>query len=369
MKYFLKTIIMLFFIVTVVTYKDIQGLEVILFLLFLCADIYRNKYKNTWKILIVEIIFIFILYFYNNKAFILFGILLLDTIACYNKYLVFFIYMAGVYASFNLEHIIDMANYLFYITVCTSLGLLMGKLEEVTRRYNSIYDKERKYIYELEATKEKLINSSKEIVYLTEVKERNRIAREIHDSIGHSLAGILMQLQAARRVLIKDKEKARDLMDNSIENLSNSLTLIRDTVYNIKPKENLGVEYVENIINNYKFCKVDFEFSGDFNTLASNEMRIIIANIKEALTNSSKYSNAENIFIRIDINENFTRLYIKDDGVGCPNIKEGLGISGMKERIRNIGGSISISTEEGFLIVCIIPRNERGTSVFENINS
>lgn len=70
------------------------------------------------------------------------------------------------------------------------------------------------------------------------------------------------------------------------------------------------------------------------------------------------------------MNEIYTRLYIRDNGTGCVKIKEGMGLSGMRERVENMGGSFSISSEKGFMIVCVIPiESEKGSGVFENINS
>jgi signal transduction histidine kinase len=249
-------------------------------------------------------------------------------------------------------------------------GYLRGVVEDKEKTFLQSYDKERRYRYELEQAKAKLLNSSMEVAHVAEISERNRIAREIHDNVGHSIAGILMQLQASYKLSGKDDKKSIELLKKSIDELSNSLTILRDTVHNIKPQESMGIEYIKNVIDNFSFCDVDFNYSGDFNNLSPNLLQIIYTNIKEALTNISRHSNATRVDIAIDINERFIRLYIKDNGVGCNKIKEGLGISGMRERVKNIGGSISINTENGFLIVCVIPRElKEGVGIFESTNS
>ncbi|MFL0249308.1 sensor histidine kinase [Clostridium neuense] len=120
-------------------------------------------------------------------------------------------------------------------------------------------------------------------------------------------------------------------------------------------------------IHNFSFCPVEFKFTGDFNKLKPNYIEIIASNIKEALTNAAKYSKASKIYISIDINEVYLRLYIKNNGVSCSNIKEGLGLSGMRERVNNVGGSISIDSHDGFIIVCVIPFS--GGEIFEGSNS
>lgn len=211
------------------------------------------------------------------------------------------------------------------------------------------------FVCELEDAKKKLLNSAKESAYIAEIKERNRIAREIHDSVGHSIAGILFQLQAVQKLAGKDKEKSDNLLQDSIKRLSESLEVMRNAVHNIKPGNAVGLEYITVIINNFNYCPVNFKHSGDFNTLPGNVLETISSDIKEALTNAYKYSKAAAIEIKIDITDAAVRVYIKDNGEGCPNLKEGFGLLGIRERIKSLGGTVSISGENGFIIVYVIP--------------
>lgn len=254
---------------------------------------------------------------------------------------------------------------LLLMGVSGMLAFVLRKSEEKELHFRKVLDDERRLRYELEQTKMKLLNSSREIASITEVKERNRIAREIHDSIGHRITGILVHLQASYKLYKRDEEKSLDMLSKSIENLSGTIEMIRDTVHNIKPQEMLGIEYIKSMINNFSLCPIDLKFSGNFNQLPAHHLEIIATNMKEALTNASRYSNATKMEIAIDANEQFTRIYIKDNGKGCDKIKEGLGLSGMKERVQNIGGSLTFSGKEGFLIVSLLPRQEGG-GVFES---
>lgn len=73
------------------------------------------------------------------------------------------------------------------------------------------------------------------------------------------------------------------------------------------------------------------------------QMETISTMIKETLTNATKYSKASEINIELETNEKYTRLYYKDNGVGCSQIHRGIGIKGMQERVDNLGGSLNIS--------------------------
>lgn len=235
---------------------------------------------------------------------------------------------------------------------------------EASRQYA---DAERRLRYALEQTKTRLVRSSEEAARLAETTERNRIAREIHDHAGHKLAAVLIQLQAALTLREKNPDKFQSMMDRAVQGLSEAMDLIRDTVHRLKPAQKTGVEYLQEVMRNFSFCPVDFSFTGDFGRVSSVQMEILATNIKEALTNASKHSQATHIVIRVDIRQPYLRLYIKDNGEGSKTIREGLGLSGMRERVKAAGGSFSADGTEGFVIVCLLPMEE-GVSFLEHIN-
>ncbi|QCX33164.1 sensor histidine kinase [Caloramator sp. E03] len=356
MKYIFKSTFFLYLIIKFSMSTNVSYRIVALTLIFICINIIKEKYYDSVYIVIVEIILIFFAVKMDWHFIILNGIILYDFF--YKKAYIGIIppIIFGVYFLKN-EWILE---YIMFLSLCAYLAYINKSLEEKNNDLKYAYDKERRYRYELESAKEKLIKSSIEAVHIAKIKERNRIARQIHDNVGHSISGVLFQLQACSKLFDKDRDKALILLEKSIDELSKALNLLRDTVHNIKPKEDYGIEYIKDIIDKYKYCDVEFKVYGDFNSLSASHIEILYANIKEALTNASKYSNATKIEISIDINEKYVRLYIKDNGTGCKEIHEGLGISGMRERIRNIGGSISVSGEEGFMIVCILPMKLEG---------
>lgn len=364
MKYIYKSFFLIYLMAQTIMKNRVSYEDVYIILTILILNIIREKYLDSIFIILAEVIVIGFGAKTNSYFVMLYGITVFDLMGKKEYRLIPLIFIVGGYFLKGYE----MANYIILMCVCSLFGYLYCSMEEKEKSFKRLYDDERRNRYELETTKEKLLISSRDIAHLAEVNERNRIAREIHDTIGHSIAGILMQLQAAYKLKDKDINKSYLFIEKSIEGLSNSLTILRNTVYNIRPKEKLGIGYINTVIDNFKFCDIDFKYTGDFNNVPVNLIEIIATNIKESLTNASKHSDASKIDINLDINDKYIRLYIKDNGKGCQYIKEGIGISGMKDRIKNIGGSISISSQEGFLIVCILPiRGE--CEKFEDINS
>jgi len=341
-NYLYKYFLFLFTIVKLAATTEITPLEVVIFLAAVSSDIIVERFKQNYYTIIAELLLISYGTYLNYSFSPLYGVIAFNFI--YSGYYLGLILslISGIYFVKNS------GIYIFVMSFGLSMmyGYIVKLFNNREKVFKKSFDYERQLRYELESTKARLLNSEKE------------------------MAGILMQLQVVQKLYDKDDETAKKYLESSIEGVSDSLTVIRNTAYNIKPKEEIGIGYIEKLIKEFKFCNVDFKHTGDALSIPPNIIGIINTNIKEALTNASRYSNADNIIIRIDVNEKFVRLYIKDNGEGAANIKEGLGLSGMRERVKNAGGSISISGEDGFLIVCIIPLDfGDGGNVFEGFSS
>ncbi len=350
MKYIFKSILLVQIIIDMAMKSTMtfEGLLVILFIIGINA--YKERFYNSIFMVIIEFIFITVGIFFDMPLEILYGLILYDFI--YDKA---YIWVLPVLISIIYFEMWKSYS-LFPLTIVMSalFAYITNKLEKQSENYQKILDNERRLRYSLEKAQEQLLRSQAEIAHITEIKERNRIAREIHDNIGHSIAGILIQIQVGLKYFNRDEVKTKEIIKKCIDKLSETLTILRETVHNIKPIEKTGLEYLKAIIKDFKFCQIEFQHSGDFEILSAKYMLVITKTIKEALTNIIKHSKASKVVIRLDVNEKFVRLYIKDNGIGCSRIKEGLGISGMKERISNLGGSISISSKNGLIIVCVL---------------
>ena len=365
MKYIIKIIFLIYVIISFIPQSSVGYLEVSVLLVITAVNVLKEKYFDTRYLSILSFALILTGIYLNSNFTILLSVALFD--------MVFEKFYPGILASviFIIYLGINQGNvhtYMLVACICAFTAFTLNNLGAKTTEYKAAMDRERRARYDLENAKARLMNSARESARLAEISERNRIAREIHDSVGHRIAGILIQLQASNKLRKTDLQKSNDILEKSIQALSDSLTLLRDTVHRLKPRENIGLGYIREIIDNFKFCPVEFKHFGDFNTIESNHVEILATNIKEALTNASKHSGATKVVINITINDNLIHLLIKDNGKGCSRIHEGLGLSGIRERMTNAGGSVSISGENGFIIVCIIPLG-KGVKVFESANS
>ena len=351
MEYLIRIIIFAAIIGKYGVQGNISTVEVAVLLIIASANIFKHKFKFTWLGLIIEGTLAAFGCSYSRNFALIYVLIAYDAGSKNMKPLAIPAALLGMYFS-GLDNVMEN---LALIATAFMFGSLNLRFNDKVSSFKETYDNERRYRYELEDTKQRLLNSAKETAYIAEIRERNRIAREIHDTVGHSLAGILIQLQAAQKIKRKDEEKSDKLLVDSIERLAETLNVMRNTVHNIKPGNIMGLDYIKSIINNFNYCPVDFKHSGDFNSLPANVLETISSDIKEALTNAYKYSKATAIDVKIDIDQSLVRVYIKDNGEGCPNLKEGFGLMGIRERIKNLGGTVSFSGENGFVIVYVIP--------------
>lgn len=365
MGYAVKALTLLFVLSLQVAGDAVVPLEVMGLLLLSAIFIYREKYHSLPVLLVPESLLIFLLAQSSPVYFLLYSVTAFD-LSAFGLYPWLALFVPLSITFFSGE---ALAAILFILALCALSGHLTHLLRQKQSSFQQIYDRERQIRYDLEEAKSRLLGASREAAHVAEIRERNRIAREIHDSIGHKLAGILLQLQAANKSFARDEAKARELLTSSITSLASSVDLLRETVHNIKPREQIDLTYIENIIANFQFCNVSFKHSGDFATVNASHIEIISSTIKEALTNTARHSHATQVHIQLDIHEQILRLYIKDNGTGCEQIREGLGLSGMRERIHNIGGNFSINTKDGFMIVCVLPKDEKGGGILESTRS
>lgn len=198
-----------------------------------------------------------------------------------------------------------------------------------------------------------------QMLYLSQIEERNDIAQKIHDKVGHTLAGSIIQLEAAGLILDKDREKARDIVTNVTTNLKEGMESIRKTLRTIKPaSEQLGVNRLKLILEEFTKdtnIRTFFSYTGSLDVISHLQWKIIIDNMKESLTNALKYSDASRIDVKLEVMNRLVKAEVIDNGKGAFSIKKGMGLLGMEERTENAGGNLIIDGSGGFSVITLLP--------------
>lgn len=206
---------------------------------------------------------------------------------------------------------------------------------------------------EVERLNKILKEQSEEIERLTVEKERNRIAQEIHDYLGHTLVALNMNLDVASKYINKDVNKSKDILGKCQELAKDSMASLRKAVYTLK-EENLSLglkeaikKLIENITYNNEEININFYCFDEIENLSPDYKNIIYKTVTEGLTNSIKHGKASEINISIEKHLDFIETVLEDNGAGCSSITKGNGLIGIEERILSVGGNIEYISEKG----------------------
>lgn len=249
-------------------------------------------------------------------------------------------------------------------SLMTFLALSNYIKEEVKekRRAQDLYDKLRLSENELKKAKEDLEVYANSIEELTLLRERNRISREIHDSVGHSLSTAIIQLGAIEKMATQNGEVTSSLAKNLGEFMKNSLQEVREAVRALKPREfekYEGILAIEELAKNFQKLTgvvVKLKYSKENGSLNSDNSFVIYRVAQEFMSNSIRHGKATEINIFMSFNEDNLIITLRDNGIGAEKIERGIGLQSIWERVSELGGQISYNTSkgQGFLLKVIL---------------
>ena len=196
----------------------------------------------------------------------------------------------------------------------------------------------------------------------TVIEERNRIAKEIHDTAGHSLTTVIMQTEAARLAMEKDPARARHCIDAANLQAKNCLEELRLSVHLLSGRrENVTLkEYLEGILDETaEGTSFTVRSKIDDVEMKDEAERFISNTLREGISNGIRHGGSTAFFFELKDMGNYVELLLSDNGAGADmsKFKEGFGLSGMRAKAEALGGMINFSSEpgEGFEIRLSLP--------------
>jgi signal transduction histidine kinase len=228
--------------------------------------------------------------------------------------------------------------------------------------------KEQKRQEELAIANTRLRQYALRVEELATVQERNRIARDIHDSLGHSLTVFGIHLEGALRLLKSDPEQAEKLLLEIKQLNTTALREVRESVSALRSdplqEKSLG-EAIANLMTDFqKSTGILPAFENQLRSALSHDRNIVIYRIlQESLTNIRKYAAATAVNIVISQSTQNVQVIIEDNGQGfdlSQNVT-GFGLQGMRERALALMGQLEIVTapDQGCRIIATLPLSER----------
>ncbi|MCI9442043.1 MAG: sensor histidine kinase [Ruminococcus sp.] len=232
--------------------------------------------------------------------------------------------------------------------------------EQLASQFREIQDDSRENHLLLTEKNRVLLEKQDYEIYTATLRERNRIAREIHDNVGHLLSRSILLLGAARTV--NQQDSMHPLLEHLDTTLNSAMDSIRNSVHDLHDDSVDLEESIKSLIAEFSFCPVILQY--DMGRTVLREVKYCFISVtKEALSNVIRHSNANQVQITMREHPALYQLYIKDNGTLCDAgfDKEqsghgGIGLSNMSERVHALNGTLQITSEAGFQIFIIIPK-------------
>lgn len=319
----------------------------------------HNNQEKLYKRIMNIVLFIFSLIIFYEPAYTFLIPLMIFNVVTDKLYIGgAFQIIALIYGAHDIKNI----NLLIPFAIII-LGYVVCKLIEENEIYHNDLIKSRDYSKEyemlLEEKNKSLMENQDNKVYAATLSERNRIAREIHDNVGHMLTRSILQIGAIK-IINKDNKLDKPLEDLH-ETLNTAMTNIRSSVHDLHDESVDLKSAIEDILNSVTEFETEFDY--DMEDQVPRQIKYAFISItKEAVNNAIKHSNGDKITVIMREHPGFYQLSISDNGNKANvNYNSGIGISNMEERAKQIGGNIKVSTHNGFTVLLTVMRGK-----FEN---
>lgn len=245
---------------------------------------------------------------------------------------------------------------LFMILLFTGQKAENRRIRRLNEQLNEANSRLRDYAFEMER--------------MTEVRERNRLAREIHDTLGHTLTGIIMGSDAGLALFDAAPEEAKRRIQVVAQAARDGLNDVRRSIKALRPdaleKASLA-EALETLIANFKettSAEILFDQQAGPLVFAQDEEDTLYRVIQEGMTNAVRHGHATQIRIRLTRQDELLTIDIRDNGTGPDGeVTEGFGLRHMRERLELLGGSLTCGSRaeleeggtRGFYIIVSLP--------------
>ena len=331
-------------------------------LFFISCMLAKELANGLWKIpaYIVGVVLTGLLIYFGGRGFLLLAF-----------YLAFEV-LAEIKASVKWYAIIVLAAFApnpygvgMQVVVVSMLAILYIQHYFIINEYKKQMMKEtiieqdlKKNIYRMDEESKAEIRKNMLLAENKLLEGRSKLAQTLHDKLGHNINGSIYQLEAIKVILDKDPDKSKAMLQGVIDQMRGGMDEIRAILRKERPEKK-----EQSMLQLYKLCEdcnekgveMELNTSGDMSLISEANWEIILDNAFEAVTNSMKYSKCTRILLSIIVMNKMVRCSIADNGIGCRQLKDGMGISGMRSRVRGAGGTLSFETENGFTVNMLLP--------------
>jgi signal transduction histidine kinase len=259
------------------------------------------------------------------------------------------------------------ATITFSINSAIMLGLGLG-IHKIWYSHYSVKQlyEENLRVYRLVQEQNRVLEQySSQVEKLTVAEERNRMSRELHDTVGHTFTSVIMGMDAVSYLLETNPAMAQEKLDVLRQVARNGLEEVRRNIHQMAPPEEEGsfTAQLDQMAKDFGVntgTDIHLTTSGEMYELPRQAQLTMIRCLQEALTNSKRHGQASSIRIHAEYAASRYTLTISDDGVGIgsgEDIQPGFGLNAMEDRLAALQGRLQVlpSAQKGITVVCSIP--------------
>ena len=224
----------------------------------------------------------------------------------------------------------------------------------------------REALKEADESRARLEEANEQLTQTKIFEERNRIAKDIHDTAGHSMTTVIMQTEAAKLLIDDNPAEAKNRIISANVQARNALEQMRESVHllagrgKVKP---LKEELEEIIAQTIDGTDIKARYDLDVIQPPDEVYRFIVNSVKELLANGIRHGKATAFYVELKQTERNVTLLVSDNGCGVKGeIKEGFGLKGLREKAEKMGGKCCFSSEEGegFEVKIVLKKEKNG---------
>lgn len=298
----------------------------------------------------------FLLCLFMPQFFAFLPLLLYDSVWFHKNVLSIAVVLTAGYQLTQFNSIFTCLFFIMLHIISVTFAIRTMNLNKLKVQLIKLHDTTKESKMELEERNQELIRKQDTEIYLATLKERNRIAREIHDNVGHMLSRSILMVGAS--IAVNRNKESDELLCGLKDTLSEAMNSIRLSVHDLHDGAIDLKTNVEQLVNEVSICKVELDY--DMGNMVSRNVKYCFLSIlKEAFSNIIKHSNATKVEVLLREHPGMYQLMIKDNGTGGNKTQgEGIGLTNMQDRVNALGGNITITSEKGFRIFVMIPRKQ-----------
>lgn len=247
----------------------------------------------------------------------------------------------------------------FWIALLLFIGLsaLMKRrtieLETIRSNYIDLRDSSKELSMQLEKQNKELLQKQDDEINLATLNERNRIARDIHDSIGHTLSNSILQTGAM--IATCRDETSKERLNTLKETLVSGMDSIRQSIHALYDDSVDLHAAAKALTDGFDFCELFFDYELESEPNVKIRFAFLYV-IKECLSNIIKHSNATHVSVALREHPALYQLIIKDNGTKTSTDSSGIGLLNIEQRMKGLGGLINIDRSNGFTVFISVPK-------------